>query len=302
MITIIGSPNPVVFEAKQETATERADASFKFICEYIMEHGSWDKKPRPKWEDGTPAHAKSVNHVTQIFDLSKGDFPLLSLRPIAVKKSIGEILWIYKDQSTSLSRLAKKYGVTWWDEWDIGDGSIGQCYGKTVKDHKIIDKVLKSLREDPDSRRHIINLYQYKDFESKHGLKPCALYSQYNIRHEEDGDYLDAFLLLRSSDYVVAGAINQVQYIALMKMFAQIYDLKLGIFTCELVNCQIYDRHMGNVLEMLSRYSIPADPYLELEPFIKDFYEFDIDSFKVKGYPREEIMKENSKLEFEVAI
>ena len=158
MITIIGSPNPAVFEAKQETATERADASFKFICEYILKYGSWDKSPRPKWEDGTPAYAKSVNHVTQVFNLSEGDFPLLSLRPIAVKKSIGEILWIYKDQSTSLEKLAKKYNVTWWDKWDIGNGSIGQCYGKTVRDHKITDKVIKSLKEDPDSRRHIINL------------------------------------------------------------------------------------------------------------------------------------------------
>ncbi|MBQ5945827.1 thymidylate synthase [bacterium] len=302
MITIIGSPIPAVFEAKQETATERADASFKFICEYIMEHGSWDKNPRPKWEDGTPAHAQSVNHVMQIFDLSKGDFPLLSLRPIAIKKSIGEILWIYKDQSNSLEKLAKKYGVTWWDEWDIGNRSIGQCYGKTVKDHKITDKVLKSLTEDPDSRRHIINLYQYDDFEQRHGLKPCALYSQYNVRHEKDGDYLDAFLLLRSSDYVVAGAINQSQYIALMEMFAQVCGLKLGVFTCELVNCQIYDRHQAKVLDMLSRYSIPGNPYIELSPDIKNFYEFGIKDFKIKDYPREEIMAENSQIKFDVAV
>lgn len=302
MITLIGSPHHAVFEAKQQTATERTDASFKFICEYILEHGSWDRNPRPRWKNGHPAHTKSVNHVTQVFDLSKGDFPLLSLRPIAVKNSIGEILWIYQDQSNSLETLEKKYGVNWWGDWDVGDGSIGQCYGKTVKDHEITDTVLTSLKEDPDSRRHIINLYQYEDFKKKHGLKPCALYSQYNVRYEEDGTYLDAFLLLRSSDYVVAGAINQAQYIAFMMSLAQVNNFKLGVFTCELVNCQIYDEHQKHVLTMLSRESVPANPYIELNTDIKDFYEFGIKDFKIKGYPREEIMKKNPKINFEVAV
>lgn len=302
MITVIGSPKPAVFEAKQKTATERADASFKFICEYIMKYGSLDKKPRPKYADGTPAHTYSVNHVTQIFDLSNGDFPLLSLRPIAVKSGIGEILWIYKDQSNSLEKLARKYNVTWWDEWDIGDRTIGQCYGKTVKDHKITEKVINNLLEDPDSRRHIICLYQYDDFEKKHGLKPCALYSQYSVRHEKDGDYLDGFLLLRSSDYVMAGAINQTQYIALLMMFAQVCGFKLGVFTCELINCQIYDRHISGVKKMISRESIPANPYLELNPDVKNFYNFNIKDFKIMDYPRKEIDKNNPQIKFEIAI
>ena len=160
MITVIGSPRNVVFVANQETATERADESFKFICRNILGYGSFDNDPRPKYSDGTPAHTYSVNHVVQMFDLNNGDFPLISLRNIAVKSAIGEILWIYKDQSTYLKKLAE-YGVTWWDEWDIGDGTIGQCYGKTVKDHKIIDDLIENLKNDPDSRRHIIDLYQY---------------------------------------------------------------------------------------------------------------------------------------------
>ncbi len=307
MITIIGSPQPVFFEATQEkstmfeTATERADESFKFICRNILEHGSFDENPRPKYSDGTLAHTYSVNHVVQVFDLNKGDFPLISLRNIAVKSAIGEILWIYKDQSNDLKKLAE-YGVTWWDKWDIGDGTIGQCYGKTVKDHKIINDLIKNLKNDPDSRRHIINLYQYGDFEKEFGLKPCALYSEYNVRYKGNDAYLDGFLLLRSSDYVMAGAINQVQYIALLMMLAQICGYKVGTFTCTLVNCQIYDRHVDAVKEMLYRVSIPANPYLEITNDCKNLNEFKLNDFKIRDYPRDIINIKNPKLKLDIGI
>lgn len=307
MITIIGSPQPVFFEATQEkstmfeTATERADESFKFICRNILEHGSFDKNPRPKYSDGTPAHTYSVNHVVQIFDLNKGDFPLISLRNIAVKSAIGEILWIYRDQSNDLKKLAE-YGVTWWDEWDIGDRTIGQCYGQTVRDHQIIYNLINNLKHDPDSRRHIIDLYQYGDFEKNHGLRPCALFSEYNVRHEEDGDYLDAFLLLRSSDFTMAGAINQVQYIALLMMLAQICGFKVGNFTSTFVNCQIYDRHIDAVKEMLYRESVPANPYLEITNNCRNFEEFRLNDFKIRDYPRDIINIKNPKLKLDIGI
>ena len=301
MITIIGSPKPAVFVTTQGTATERADETFKFICQNILEHGSFDKNPRPKYSDGMPAHTLSVNHVTQVFDLQNGDFPLISLRNIAVKSAIGEILLIYKDQSSNLEKLAK-YGVTWWDKWDIGDGTIGQCYGKTVKDHKIIDNLISNLQNDADSRRHIIDLFQYDDFEKKHGLKPCALFSEYNVRYDGNETYLDGFLLLRSSDYVMAGAINQVQYIALLMMLAQICGYKVGTFTCELVNCQIYDRHVNAVKEMLNRESVPANPYLKITSDCKNLHDFKLDDFKIKGYPRDIINAKNPKLKLDIGI
>ena len=301
MITLIGSPVQAVYVAEQETATERADESFKFICRHILEHGSYDLDPRPKYSDGTPAHTYSVNHVVQTYDLGKGDFPMLSLRNIAVMSGIGEILWIYKDQTSCLKRLAE-YGVTWWDKWDIGDGTIGQCYGKTVNDHEIIGDLIKNMKNDPDSRRHIINLYQYDDFKKTHGLKPCALYSQYSVRYEGNESYLDGFLLLRSSDFVMAGAINQVQYIALLMMLAQICGFKLGNFTCLLVNCQIYDRHVDPVKVMLERESVPANPYLYINPEKKELSEFELKDFKIMDYPRKEINTKNPQLKLDIGI
>ena len=302
MEVVINSPVWASFVADQQTATERADACFKFICKYIIEHGSLDKNPRPKYaSDGVPAHTYSVNHVIQRFDLTKGDFPLLSIRSTAVKSGIGEILWIYKDESNDLKKLAE-YGVTWWDEWDIGDGTIGQCYGKTVKDHEITKNLLKALKDDPDSRRHIIDLYQYDDFKKKHGLKPCALFSEYNFRYDGDKTILDAFLLLRSSDYVTAGAINQAQYIALFQALAQVNGYIPGVLTCMLVNCQIYDRHIEPVKMMIERESIPANPHFNINTEGKGFYDLKISDFIVEDYPRKKIEEINPKIKLDIGV
>ena len=70
----------------------------KYIVEAInniLENGYWDRNPRPKYPDGTPAYTKSVNQVIRNYDLSKGEFPITSLRPIAWKSAIKEIFWIF---------------------------------------------------------------------------------------------------------------------------------------------------------------------------------------------------------------
>lgn len=284
------------------TSTEKADLQCKEIIKNILENGSLDINPRPRYADGTPAHTLSVNHITQTFDVANGELPLLSLRPIAVKKAIGEILWIYQDQTSDLDILEKKYGVNWWDEWDIGHRSIGSCYGNTVKKHNLINNLLNNIKSDPDSRRHIISLWQNDDFLEPHGLKPCALYSQYVVRHAVDGDYLDGCMILRSSDYLTAGAINQTQYIALLMMIARHTGYKVGKFTNFIVNCQIYDRHKENAEIMLQRQSIPANPKIILNPDKTNFYDFTIDDFKIVDYPREEIAKVNPQLKFDLGI
>ena len=80
----------------------KADAMFKELSKRILDEGCMDKDPRPRYEDGTPAHTISINHVMQSYDLSKGELPLITLRPIAVKSAIGELLWIYQDASNDI--------------------------------------------------------------------------------------------------------------------------------------------------------------------------------------------------------
>ena len=282
----------------------KGDIYTKETLGLILDEGCKDINPRPKYSDGTPAHTISVNHVFHTYDLSKGESPIITLRPIAIKSAIGEMLWIYQDKSNSLDLLKEKYGVTWWDEWDIGNRTIGSVYGGTVGPLNLTDKILlDGIAENPDSRYHILNLWQYERFQYPYGLKPCAYETQWNVRHGRDGkDYLDMTLIQRSSDFATAGCINQVQYSVLLMLFARHLDLTPGIFTWKPINVQIYDRHIEQVKEMLGRESVECQPYVELNPDKTDFYDFTPQDIKIKDYPLQKVKTINPQLTFPLGI
>jgi len=282
----------------------KGDMYTKETIERILEEGCLDINPRPHYADGTPAHTLSVNHVFHTYDLTKGESPLITLRPIATKAAIGEMLWIYKDKSNDLDVLRDKYGITWWDEWDIGNRKIGSVYGETVRKYDLTDEILlDGIAENPDSRYHILNLWQYEQFKLPYGLKPCAYETQWNVRHGRDGvDYLDMKLVQRSSDFLVAGCINQVQYLALLLLVARHHGYTPGRFTWDATNVQIYDRHIENAKIMLERESVDCDPQLVLNERVKNFYDATVEDFEIKGYPRKLIKEKNPQLKFDLGI
>lgn len=281
----------------------KGDVYTKEILTRILEEGCLDKNPRPKYADGTPAHTLSVNHGMCTYDLTKGESPLITLRPIAVKSSIGELLWIYQDESNDLNVLRDKYGVTWWDEWDIGNRTIGSVYGETVRRHELVKRLLKGLKEDPDGRRHIICLWQEDDFKEPHGLKPCAFMTEWNVRHGKDGtDYLDMCLIQRSSDFATAGCINQVQYLVFLHLVARHLGLTPGRFSWFYNNIQIYDRHIEQAKELIAREPVDCEPKIWLNPEKTNFYDFTIDDIKIIGYPRAEIKEKNPQMKFDLGI
>mgnify|MGYP004594554955 FL=1 len=281
----------------------KGDVYTKEILTRILEEGCLDKNPRPKYADGTPAHTLSVNHGMCTYDLTKGESPLITLRPIAVKSSIGELLWIYQDESNDLDVLRDKYGVTWWDEWDIGNRTIGSVYGETVRRHELVKRLLKGLKEDPDGRRHIICLWQEDDFKEPHGLKPCAFMTEWNVRHGKDGiDYLDMCLIQRSSDFATAGCINQVQYLVFLHLVARHLGLTPGRFSWFYNNIQIYDRHIEQAKELIAREPVDCEPKIWLNPEKTNFYDFTIDDIKITGYPRAEIKEKNPQMKFDLGI
>lgn len=93
--------------------TNKADIYLKSDIKKIIKNGCEDKNPRPKYEDGTPAHTFFITHNIRTYDLSKGEFPICTLRPIAWKSAIKEVLWIYQDASNSLGVLENKYNIKW---------------------------------------------------------------------------------------------------------------------------------------------------------------------------------------------
>ena len=286
----------------------KADKYYIDNLKKILSEGSWDENPRPKWKDSTPAHTKFITGVFEEYDLSKGEFPITTLRNTAIKTGIREILWIYQKQTSSLA-VARELGVNWWEEWNIGDETIGQRYGATINRYDLMNQLLDGLKNDPFGRRHIINMFQYSDLKETDGLFPCAYETLWSVRKIDGDYYLDMTLTQRSNDYIMAGYINKIQYVSLQMMVASHCGYKVGKF-CHLVqNLHIYDRHMESVKEILDReeYSIPTkntqptyiieNPHIELTTS-KNFYDITVDDFKIIG--TEGIQKLSQKLEIAI--
>jgi thymidylate synthase len=274
----------------------KADKYYIDNLNKILREGSCDENPRPKWSDGTPAKSKFITGVFEEYDISKGEFPITTLRNTAIKTGIKEILWIYQKQSNCL-KVAREMGINWWDEWNIGDDTIGQRYGATIKRYDLINKLLYNLKNDPFGRRHVINMYQYTDLEETNGLFPCAFETMWSVRKINEEFYLDLTLTQRSNDYIMAGYINKIQYVALQMLVAGHLGYKVGKF-CHLVqNLHIYDRHIDSAIELLNRTPLDNKPTIELLSN-KNFYDYTIDDFSVSNISG--IKKLNSNLEIAV--
>lgn len=274
----------------------RADFLLKCDIQNILNNGIKDEDPRPRYADGTPAYTYFVNHVMRQYHLGKGEFPICTLRPIAWKSAIKEILWIYQDQTNSLEVLKNKYNVHYWDEWESKDvpGTIGIRYGETVRRHNLMNKLLEDINKNPYGRRHVISLWQEEDFKESDGLMPCCYETIWNVR----GEYLDMMLIQRSGDMLTAsgaGGVNEVQYAVLQIMISKATGYKPGVFTHIVANEQIYDRHIDAAKELLKRgESLKTEhPYYNYEfdnvkmifnPKTNNFYDFKIEDFNLVGY------------------
>ncbi len=276
----------------------KADYYMADAIRKIWKEGFWDINPRPKYKDGKPAHTLSINHVVRTYDLSKGEYPLCTLRPIAWKTGIREVLVIYQKATNVISEM-EKMGVNWWKDWDIGDGTIGQRYGATVARYNPVKRVLDSIIEDPYGRRKVISLWQEQDLKETPGLAPCAYETIWNVRNDGNGkEYLDMLLIQRSGDMLTAsgpGGINEFQYACFLLLFARHCSLEPGVFTHVVANEQMYDRHLGidGADEILSRAGnitiadyqrLENGPRVILNPDKKDFYEMTADDFTVVNY------------------
>jgi len=264
----------------------KADTIFKEYIRKIMEEGVWSEQARPKYKDGRTANSKYITGAFMEFDLSKGEFPITTLRPIAIKSAIKEMLWIYQDQSNSLDLLEDKYNVHYWNDWEVGDSrTIGQRYGAVVKKHDITNKILKQLEANPWNRRNIISLWDYDAFEETEGLLPCAFQTMFDVRRGGGEIYLDATLTQRSNDMLVAHHINAMQYVALQMMIAKHFGWKVGKFFYFINNLHIYDNQFEQVEELLRREPSDCQPHLVLNvPDGTNFFDIKPEDFELVDY------------------
>ena len=264
----------------------KADAIFKDYIRKILKEGVFSEQARPKYKDGRTANSKYITGAFMEFDLAKGEFPITTLRPIAIKSAIKEMLWIYQDQSNSLELLNDKYNVHYWNDWEVGNtGTIGERYGAIVKKHDIINKILKQLEENPWNRRNIISLWDYEAFDETDGLLPCAFQVMFDVRRVDGKIYLDATLTQRSNDMLVAHHINAMQYVALQMMIAKHFGWKAGKFFYYINNLHIYDNQFEQAQELLKREPSVYQPQLILNvPDGTNFFDIQPENFELVDY------------------
>lgn len=279
----------------------KADLYLRTTLIDILENGQIDENPRPRYADGTPAHSKFITQTFEKYDILNGDTVIPTLRNTAIKSGIKEILWIYQDASNSLEK-ARERGINWWDEWDVGDDTIGMAYGAVVERYNLMEDMLQGMLKNKESRRHILNLYQHqasKEQDALGGLNPCFFMTMWTIR---PNNVIDVTLFSRSSDFILAGFINRVQYLALAQMVASHLsfhtkeEYKIGSFAVFTQNAHMYLRHEKGVRELLDRAPMDVETKLELN-VVKDFYDITLEDFKITC-PKIEKLKS----ELEIAI
>ncbi|MDO5689770.1 MAG: thymidylate synthase [Tissierellia bacterium] len=259
---------------------------------------------RPIWEDGSSAQA--IYLPQQIFTYAPGETPLLSLRRIAWKTAIKEILWIYQDRNNDVNLLKEKYNVHYWDEWRNEAGNLGTAYGyqigKTFRSPETgepinqIERLLTQLKENPLNRRLLTTMIDVDDM-SEMTLIPCAFMTMWTVT----GNHLNLTLIQRSGDFLAAaapGGINAIQYYALLLMVAQVSGYQPGQFVHFIQNLHIYERHLPQVEQIIQ---LPlnqlSNPKLKLNPDVHDFQDFTIQDFTLEDYhPNED------KYDIEIAL
>ena len=266
----------------------RADRIFIENMTDIMESGFWDTEldVRPRWEDGTPAHTVKKFGIVNRYDLRE-ELPILTIRRTAFKSCIDELLWIWQKKSNNIHDLHSHI----WDSWADENGSIGKAYGYQLAqkakykegEFDQVDRVLYDLKNNPSSRRIMTNIYNFADLHEMN-LYPCAYSMTFNV----SGDTLNGILNQRSNDMLTANNWNVLQYAVLLIMFAQVSGLKVGELVHVIADAHIYDRHIPIVKEILEKPQHPA-PKLIVDPDIKNFYDFTVDSYKLENYEFEKL-------------
>lgn len=269
------------------------DDNLRVIIHRILNTGYMDENPRAKYQsDNSPANTISVRGgVYEMYDIANNEFPISLTRPCAWKSAINEVLVFYQDQSNRIEDF-KKRKVHWWSEWDIGDDTIGQRYGATIKRYDLLNQLLDGLKNDPFSKRHLIDMYQYTDLRESDGLHPCFFLTMWSVSVVNNEKYLDLTLIGRSSDELVAGiGVNHVQYVALQMMIAKHLGYKVGLFEVYRKNVHIYSRHIEQLeityqrLNELKNRDEIKQPKLILN--VEDgtnFYDITIDDFELVDY------------------
>ncbi|WP_430296427.1 thymidylate synthase [Sinomonas sp. B1-1] len=266
----------------------RVTTPYEDLLRDVLEHGAHKG-------DRTGTGTRSVFGRQIRFDLSEG-FPLVTTKRVHFKSVALELLWFLRGDSNV--RWLQEQGVTIWDEWADDAGELGPVYGVQWRswptpDGGHIDQiaaVMDSLRTAPDSRRHIVSAWNVAEI-STMALPPCHALFQFYVEPQEDGPgKLSCQLYQRSADMFLGVPFNIASYALLTHMVAQQLGMGVGEFVWTGGDCHIYDNHVEQVREQLSREPYPA-PQLSIGRVPESLFDYRYEDFEVLGYQHHPTIK-----------
>ena len=258
-------------------------STYERFMENVYYHGV-------KKSDRTGTGTRSLFGYQMRFDLSLG-FPLVTTKKVHMKSIIAELLWFLRGE-TNVKWLHEQ-GCTIWDEWADADGELGPVYGKQWRSWPTPDgghidqiaQVVRQLKNDPDSRRIIVNAWNVAELD-KMALMPCHAMFQFYVA---DGK-LSCQLYQRSADVFLGVPFNIASYALLTHMLAQQCDLDVGDFVWTGGDCHIYDNHIEQVQTQLQRVPF-VRPRLHIKRKPDSIFDYTPDDFEIVGYQHHPAIK-----------
>lgn len=246
------------------------------LLKYIRENGQIK-------EDRTGVGTQSVFGYQMRFNLAEG-FPLLTTKKIHLKSIIYELLWFLAGDTNI--RYLNDHGVSIWDEWADENGDLGPVYGHQWRSWPTagggtvdqIANLVKSLKENPDSRRHIVSAWNPGEVD-RMALPPCHALFQFYVA----GGKLSCQLYQRSADVFLGVPFNIASYALLTMMLAQVCGYEPGDFVHTFGDVHIYRNHFRQVELQLSREPRPL-PKMKINPEKMDIFGFEYEDFTLEGY------------------
>lgn len=246
------------------------------LLQHVLDHGIFK-------EDRTGTGTHSVFGYQMRFDLQDG-FPLLTTKKLHLKSIIHELLWFLKGDTNV--KYLQANGVRIWNEWADENGDLGHIYGyqwRSWPDYNgghidQIKEAIDTIQNNPDSRRIIVSAWNVADLPQMN-LPPCHAFFQFYVANGK----LSLQLYQRSADIFLGVPFNIASYALLLMMVAQVTGLEAGDFVHTLGDAHIYNNHIEQVREQLSREP-RALPTMKLNPNVKSIFDFKYEDFELTDY------------------
>jgi thymidylate synthase len=251
------------------------DTQYEDLLRLVLDRGA-----RKDDRTGTGTRSRFGHQLR--YDLAAG-FPLITTKRVHFRSVAYELLWFLRGDSNV--RWLQEHGVTIWDEWAGADGELGPVYGVQWRswptpDGRHIDQisaVLDQLRTNPDSRRLVVSAWNVAELADM-ALPPCHALFQFYVA---DGR-LSCQLYQRSADLFLGVPFNIAGYALLTHLVAQQAGLDVGEFVWTGGDCHIYDNHLEQVREQLSREPYPF-PALRVHA-AASLFDYDYEDFEILDY------------------